>query len=118
MPIETPIHTNEANLPRVLNAGLPVLLVFWRRECAPCEQLNTTLDRLAKAYAGRALIAKINVSDEPGATQRYGIERLPTVLLFKEGHLVARGVGAAGEPELAAWLSYLTRGGPQPAVPT
>ena len=53
MPIDAPIHVNEANLPRVLGAGLPVLLVFWRRECAPCDPLAPSLDRLAKSTAGR-----------------------------------------------------------------
>ena len=54
MAIDAPIHTNEANLSRVLNAGLPVLLVLWRRDCPPCEQLAPSLDRLAKQYAGGA----------------------------------------------------------------
>lgn len=118
MPIEAPIHTNEANLPRVLHAGLPVVLIFWRRECAPCEQVTPILERLAKVYAGRALIAKINVTDEPGLAQRYEVDRLPALLFFKDGQLLARGVGAAGERELAGWLDYLTRGGPRPAPPS
>ncbi len=118
MPIEAPIHTNEINLPRVLQAGLPVLLVFWRRECAPCEQLASALERLAKAYAGRALIAKINVTDEPGLVQRYAVDQLPALLFFKDGQLLARGAGAAGERELIGWLDYLTRGGPRPAPPS
>ena len=49
----------------VLGAGLPVLLVFWRRECAPCDQLAPALDRLARSTAGRALIAKIKDYDIP-----------------------------------------------------
>ena len=84
MPIDAPIHVNEANLPRVLGAGLPVLLVFWRRECPPCDQLAPSLERLAKSTAGRALIAKINVADEPRLAQRYGVDRLPT-LIFTQG---------------------------------
>lgn len=118
MPIEAPIHTNEANLPRVLNAGLPVILIFWRRDCAPCEQLTPILERLAKTYAGSALIARINVADEPGLARRYEVNQLPTLLFFKDGQLLARGIGAAGERELAGWLDYLTRGGPRPAPPS
>jgi len=108
MPIDAPIHVNEANLPRVLGAGLPVLLVFWRRECAPCDQLAPSLDRLAKNTAGRALIAKINLADEPRLAQRYSIDRLPTVIFAKDGQEEGRALGAAPEAELAAWLDYLT----------
>ena len=108
MPIDAPIHMNEANLPRVLGAGLPALLVFWRRECAPCDQLAPPLDRLAKSTAGRALIAKINVADEPRLAQRYAIDRLPTIVFTKDGQEVGRALGAAPEADLAAWLDYLT----------
>ena len=95
MPIDAPIHVNEANLPRVLGAGLPVLLVFWRRECAPCDQLAPSLDRLAKSTAGRGLIAKINVADEPRLAQRYGIDRLPTIVFTKDGQEIGKALGAA-----------------------
>ena len=108
MPIDAPIHVNEANMPRVLGAGLPVLLVFWRRECAPCDQLAPSLDRLAKSTAGRALIAKINVADEPRLAQRYGIDRLPTIVFAKDGQEIGKALGAAPEADLAAWLEYLT----------
>jgi len=108
MPIDAPIHVNEANLPRVLGAGLPVLLVFWRRECALCDQLAPSLERLAKSYAGRGLIAKINLADEPRLAQRYSIDRLPTVIFAKDGQEEGRALGAAPEADLAAWLDYLT----------
>ncbi len=118
MSIDAPIHTNEANLPRVLNAGLPVLLVFWKRECPACDQLAPVLDRLAKAHAGQALIAKVNVADEPGLARRYTAAHLPALLFFKDGQQVERAVGAAGEPELAGWLDFLARGGARPPVPS
>ncbi len=54
MAIDAPIHTNEANLGRELNAGLPVLLVLWRRDSSPCDQLAPVLERLAKTYSGKA----------------------------------------------------------------
>lgn len=118
MSIDAPIHTNEANLPRVLNAGLPVVLIFWKRECSACDQVHPVLDRLAKAYAGRALIVKANVADEPALARRYAAAHLPLLLFFKDGQQVERAVGAAGERELAAWLDFLTRGGARPPAPT
>ncbi len=108
MPIDAPIHVNEANLPRVFGAGVPVMLVFWRRDCTTCEQLAPRLDSLARRYAGRALIAKANVTDEPGLIRRYGVDRLPAVILVKDGQEVARGIGAAPEGDWAAWLDHLT----------
>ena len=119
MPIDAPIHVNEANLPRVLGAGLPSLLVFWRRECAPCDQLALSLERLAKSCAGRALIAKINVTDEPRLAQRYGVDRLPTIVFTQDGQEVGKALGAAPEADLAAWLDYLIGiRSTRPPVPT
>jgi len=108
MPIDAPIHVNEVNLPRVFRAGAPVMLVFWRRDCTACEQLAPRLESLARRYAGRALIAKANVTDEPGLARRYNLDRLPTVVLVKDGQEAARAVGAAPEGDWAAWLDYLT----------
>jgi thioredoxin 1 len=117
MAIDAPIHTNEANLSRVLNAGLPVLLVLWRRDCPPCNQLAPVLERLAKSYAGKALIARVNVDEETGVARQYSVTHLPALVFVRDGKTVERGVGAAGEPELAAWLEYLARGGTRPPAP-
>ena len=118
MAIDAPIHTNEANLGRVLNAGLPVLLVLWRRDCPPCDQLAPVLERLAKTYSGKALIARVNVDEEPAVARQYGITHLPALVFVRDVKTVERGTGAAGERELAAWLDYLARGGTRPPAPT
>lgn len=118
MAIEAPVHSNEANFARVLNAGLPVLAVFWRRNCPHCEQLNPVLDRLAKAYAGKALVVKVNAEEEAGLVRKYGITQYPGLVLFGGGKEVARGAGAAAERDLAAWLDHLDGRGPRPAPPT
>jgi len=117
MTFDAPIHTNEANLSRVLAAGLPVLLVFWRRDCAPCDQLAPTLDRLAWSYAGRALVVKVDAAEERGLVRRYTIDRLPSLLFFQEGQLLATAVGVAGERELVAWLDHLAGNAARPPVP-
>ena len=118
MTIDAPIHTNETNLQRVLNAGLPVALVFWRQNCAPCDQLTPILDRLARSYSGRALIVKINSSEEPTLVSRYKVSSIPTLVFIKDGHNVASAVGAAGEMELTGWLNHLTNGGARPPLPS
>jgi thioredoxin 1 len=119
MAFDAPIHTNESNLPRVLSAGLPAALVFWGRDCAPCEQLAPALDRLAKAFAGRALIVKVNADEEPALARRYGVTQLPSVVFVKDGQTQAMAVGAAPERDLSGWLEYMASGqGARPATPT
>jgi thioredoxin 1 len=118
MPFDAPIHTNEANIPRVLGAGLPVVLVFWRRDCPPCDALMPVLDRLAKSYAGRALIVKVNAAEESGLVGRYGIDRLPGIAFVSGGRTIASSVGAAPERELAAWIDHMAGGASRPPLPT
>ena len=118
MPIDAPIHTNEANIPKVFAAGLPVLLVFWRRDCAPCETLMPTLDRLARTYAGRALIVKVNAAEEAGLVGRYAVDRLPGIIFVLNGQPIASTAGAVAERELAAWLDHMTAGAARPPLPS
>jgi thioredoxin 1 len=118
MAIDAPVHSNEANFSRVLNAGLPVLVVLWRKNCAPCEQLNPALDRLAKTYAGKALVVKVSADDEAGLARRLNVPQLPGLVFFKQGQEAGRGAGAVSEQDLAAWLDYLTYGGSQPPAPS
>jgi thioredoxin 1 len=118
MSIDAPIHTNEANLPKVFAAGLPVVLVFWRRDCAPCETLMPTLDRLARTYAGRALIVKINAAEETGLVGRYAVDRLPGIIFVVNGQPIASTAGAVAERELAAWLDHMTAGAARPPLPS
>lgn len=117
MAIDAPIHSNEANFGRVINAGLPALVVFWRRDCAACEQLNPALDALAKRYAGKALVVKVNADEERGLSQKLGVADFPGLFLYKDGQQVERGAGAATERDLAAWLDYLNDGGVRPPAP-
>jgi thioredoxin 1 len=118
MSIDSPIHTNEANMPRVLAAGLPVVLVFWRRDCAPCDALMPALDRLARTYAGRALIVKVNAAEEVGLIGRYGVDRLPGIVFIVNGQSIASTAGAVAERELAAWLDHMTADAARPPVPS
>ena len=93
MAIDAPIHSNEINFQRVINAGLPALVVMWRRDCPACEQLNPTLERLAKTYAGKALIVKVNADEERGLAQKLNAGDFPSLFLFRDGKQVERGQG-------------------------
>lgn len=118
MAIDAPIHTSAANLPRVLNAGLPTVLVFWRRDCKTCERLLPALNATAKSHAGKLLVAQINVTDEANVAKQYRIAQLPTVVFMQGEKEAGRGIGAIGERELAAWAQFLTAGGARPPEPS
>ncbi len=118
MRIDTPIHTNQHSIDRVLKAGLPVFLVFWKSPCSPCDQLQPVLERLARDYAGRLLVAKVDAASEKPLLQRFRITALPSVVFVKDGQPQATAVGAISEADLRGWAEYLLRGGVRPPVPS
>jgi thioredoxin 1 len=118
MAFDAPIHTNETNLPRVLGAGLPVVLVFLHRNCAPCDELRPTLDRVAKTYAGQVLVVEVNAAEEVGLVHRYGVDRLPAIVFVVNGQPIASAAGAASERELSAWIDHMTGAAARPPIPT
>ena len=118
MAINSVIHTNEQSIDRVVNAGLPVLLVFWRADSAAVKQLDPVLDQLAERYAGKALIAKVNIADEHKLAQRYSVTGVPTIVFTKGGQVEGAAVGAVDEQGLSRWIEYLVNGGAKPALPS
>jgi thioredoxin 1 len=117
MAFTTPVHTNEQSIDRVLRAGLPVLLVFWRKQCVPCQQLDPALQQIAAAYAGKLLVAKVDAEDNSALARRYGVTQLPELIVIKDKSEVARAQGAASESALQAWLGGLLAGEPRPTSP-
>ena len=117
MTFTTPLHTNEQSIERVLGAGLPVLLVFWRKQCAPCQQLDPALRQIAASYAGKLLVAKVDAQDNPALARRHGVTQLPELIYMQGKSEVARAQGAAGEAALRAWLGGLLAGGARPTPP-
>ncbi len=118
MPFDTPIHTNAQSIDRVLNAGLPVALVFWRKDCHPCRQLDPRISWLAGEYAGKMLFAKVDADSEPELVKRYHIEKLPALVLVKNGRVEATIYGAVDETALRQWCDYLVQGGSKPSLPS
>jgi thioredoxin 1 len=117
MTITSPIHTNVQSIDRVLGAGVPVLLIFGRRGCQPCDQLLPALDTLAAAYAGRALVARVDASENPDLVRRFGVTHLPGLVFVQRGQVVAQASGAAPEAALRAWMEHLAASGPRPPLP-
>lgn len=82
----------------------PVLVDFWAAWCGPCQMLMPVLAKLAEAYAGKFLLAKVDTDNEQALAGRYGIRGLPTVKLFKNGAVVDEFSGARSEGQVRAWL--------------
>ena len=118
MAFATPVRTSEQSIDRVLRAGLPVVLIFDRHGCPTCQQLDGVIERLAKLFAGRVLLARVDADDNPALVRKYAITALPGLVFVKNGTPVAQTTGAGAEESLRAWLTYLAEGGTQPPLPT
>ena len=99
------VYTTDASFDAdVLKAELPVLVDVWAEGCGPCRMIGPSLEDLAKEYAGRVKIVKVNVDDSSVSAATYGVRGIPTLLLFKNGELVETKVGALPKGQLAAFI--------------
>jgi thioredoxin 2 len=91
----------------VLAAGTPVLLDCWAQWCGPCHVLAPTIDALAREYAGRVLVGKLDVDGNPETAARFEVRSIPTLLLFDRGRLVDRLVGVQPRAAIEARVGAL-----------
>ena len=93
------LHINDADFETtVVQSDIPVLVDFWAPWCGPCKMIAPILDEIAPEFAGKAKIVKINAG-------QFGVRSIPTLLLFKNGQLVATQVGALPKNQLAAFIN-------------
>lgn len=78
----------------ILSSDLPAMVDFWAEWCGPCKMVGPVVGELAKEYAGRIKIAKLNVDENRNTPTRFGIRNIPTLILFKGGEMVQTIVGA------------------------
>ncbi len=96
------VHASDKSFKQlVLSSPEPVLVDFWATWCGPCKQVGPVVEELAKDYAGRARMVKVDVDKNPKISEKYGIRSIPTLMLFKDGDLLQTLVGAQSKRDLS-----------------
>jgi thioredoxin 2 len=88
----------------VEHSPVPVLVDMWATWCGPCRMVSPALERIAVQRAGELKLAKVDVDTAPQLSQRFEVRAVPTLMVWRDGELLARQPGAAPEPALRSWL--------------
>jgi thioredoxin 1 len=88
----------------VLNSETPVLVDFWAEWCGPCRMIGPIVEELSGEYQGKIKVGKLNIDHNPNTPMSYGIRSIPTLLVFKNGELVDKVVGAVPKSSISAKL--------------
>ncbi|WP_147695746.1 thioredoxin TrxA [Vogesella mureinivorans] len=97
--------TDDSFEQQVLKAETPVLVDYWAEWCGPCKMIAPILDDVAKEYAGRLVVAKLNIDQNEATPPKFGIRGIPTLMLFKGGEVAATKVGALSKTQLIEFLN-------------
>ncbi|MCU0475001.1 MAG: thioredoxin [Anaerolineae bacterium] len=103
-----PITVTDASFEQdVVNAELPVLVDFWAEWCGPCRSVAPVLDKLAAEFAGKVIIAKVNVDENPALAQGFQVMSIPNLMMIKQRTIVFNQPGALPEPVLRDLMTQL-----------
>jgi len=89
----------------VLKATSPVVVDFWAEWCGPCRMIAPALEEIAGSLGEKVKIVKLNVDENPQTAAKYGIQSIPTLLIFKDGQMASRQIGAAPKQKLEQWIT-------------
>ena len=89
----------------VLKAQGPVVVDFWAEWCGPCRMIAPALEEIAGSLGDKVKIVKLNVDESPHTATKYGIQSIPTLMIFKNGQMASRQIGAAPKQKLEQWIT-------------
>ena len=104
--------TEENFQQEVTNSNIPVLVDFWAAWCGPCRMVGPVVEELAQEYGGRIKVGKVDVDTQPRLAAQFGIQSIPTLLVFRDGQVVEQVIGAAAKEQLAARLDRALESAP------
>ncbi len=99
-----PLEITDQNFDEILNTDKPVLVDFWAEWCGPCKMIGPLVEELAADYDGKAVIGKVDVDVNPEVSAKFGIRSIPTLLVFKNGEIVDKQIGAVPKTVLSQKL--------------
>jgi thioredoxin 1 len=103
------IEITDANFEQLIQSDKPVLIDFWAEWCGPCRMVGPVVEELASEYEGRAIVGKLDVDANPQVSGKLGVRSIPTLLVFKNGQLIDKQIGAVPKHVLAQKLeAHLT----------
>jgi len=91
----------------VLQSAQPVLVDFWAEWCGPCRMLGPVIEKIAAVNAGRVVVGKMNVDENPNTPQTYGVQGIPTVIFFKNGEVAKQLVGYQAQDKIQKAIDEL-----------
>ncbi|WP_370090460.1 thioredoxin [Ekhidna sp.] len=99
------VEITDSNFEEIINSDQPVLVDFWAEWCGPCKMIGPVVEELAGDFEGKAVVGKVDVDANPEVSAKFGIRSIPTLLVFKNGEVVDKQIGAVPKNVLSDKLT-------------